>query len=90
MVSRQTGSVEDFHNEFESLSMSLSEALEEVLMSAFINKLKIEVRVEVKLFRLKTLKEVMLRAQEIIEKNAVIDSDQTHYTHQNQRIQYPT
>lgn len=45
--------------------MPLRDASEEVSIFAFMNSLKREVRVEVKLFRLITLKEAMIHAQEV-------------------------
>lgn len=67
------GIVEEYKSWFEAIFALIGDTAEEVLLSAFMNDLKKEIRAKVKVFFPMTLKEVMLRMQEIEGKNYVID-----------------
>lgn len=66
--------MEEFRSLFKLIVASLRDALEEVLLFAFMNGLKIEIRLKVKLFHPTMLKEAKVRAQEIKEKSWVMDT----------------
>lgn len=70
----QNDIVEEFRSLFKLIVASLRDALEEVLLFAFMNGLKIEIRLKVKLFHPTMLKEAKVRAQEIKEKSWVMDT----------------
>lgn len=73
MALHQTDSAKDYRNDFEFISASLVDVVEEVLMLPFMNRLRKSIKVQVKLFKSMMLKDVMLKAQEVEEKNYVID-----------------
>lgn len=66
--------MKEYRSWFKAISTSIEDAVEEVLLSTFMIGLKKEIRTEVKLFCSTTLKEARLRAQEIEEKNWVINA----------------
>lgn len=63
------GTVEEYHTQFESILVSLRDALKKVLMLMFMNGLRCEIRAKFKFLRPATLKDVMIQAQEVEEKN---------------------
>lgn len=73
MALRQTGTVTEYRERFESLSAPLTEASDEMLMGAFRNGLKEEIRTELRLMRIGSLQDLMDTAHGLKEKNAILD-----------------
>ncbi|KAL5555888.1 hypothetical protein UlMin_038124 [Ulmus minor] len=70
---RQEGSVADFRNQFEMLAASLPQLLESVFKSTFMNGLREEIRVELRLLRPGDLEASMVTAQQIEERNLTLE-----------------
>ncbi|KAL5564072.1 hypothetical protein UlMin_033819 [Ulmus minor] len=66
---RQEGSVVDFRDHFEMLAVALPQLPESVFKSAFINRLREEIHVELRLLRPGDLEVIMVTAQQIEERN---------------------
>lgn len=73
MSLRQTGSIHEFCYWFELILAAIDGLIEETLKMVFMNGLLEEIKVEVKMFSLHTLKEVMVRAIQVKKKNKILD-----------------
>ncbi|KAL5552031.1 hypothetical protein UlMin_002207 [Ulmus minor] len=70
---QQEGSVADFRNQFEMLAVALPQLPESVFKSAFMNGLREEICVELRLLRLGDLEASMVMAQQIEERNPTLE-----------------
>ena len=73
MSLKQTGTVAEYKEHFELLSVPLGDASEHVLSGAFMNGLKEEIRCEVKLMHPNGLKQLMNFAGEVEGRNKIRD-----------------
>lgn len=73
MALQQTFMVAENRESFEALSVTISTALKEVLTGAFKNGLKEEIRADLRLQRYATLTEMIKNAQNIEERNGVVE-----------------
>ncbi|KAL5552261.1 hypothetical protein UlMin_002437 [Ulmus minor] len=70
---RQEGSVADFRDQFEMLAAALPQLPESVFKSAFMNGLREEIRMELRLLRPGDLEVSMVTAQQIEERNLTLE-----------------
>ena len=70
---RQEGSVADFRDQFEMLAAALPQLPESVFKSAFMNRLREEIRVELRLLQPGDLEASMVMAQQIEERNLTLE-----------------
>ncbi|KAF1889275.1 hypothetical protein Lal_00024598 [Lupinus albus] len=74
---KQEGSVEAYVEEFEKYAGALKEIIQEFIRVVFLNGLKEELRVEVKLYDLETLQDVIHKTILIEQKNLVVQKRTT-------------
>lgn len=70
---KQSSTVTEFREEFESHAAPLKEIGEELLMGIFTNRLKEEIRAEIRLMKPNNLFELMEQAYRVKERNWVLD-----------------
>lgn len=73
MALSQKGTVSEYREKFEFMSAPLSEASDEMLMGAFRNRLKEDIRAELRIMKFGSLQELMDLAHSVEERNTVVE-----------------
>lgn len=79
MALRQTGTVTEYREKFESMLAPLNEASNEMLMGVFRNGLKEEIRAELRIMKFGSLQELMDLAHNVEERNIVVEKNREDF-----------
>lgn len=75
MALKQTGTVAEYRERFETMSAPLSDASDEMLMGAFRNGLKEDIRADLRIMKFGSLQEMMDLAHNVEERNLVVEKN---------------